>query len=408
MANAIITPTIYTREAQRILENNLVFTKHVDRRYEDRYAVSGAKIGATLNIRRPARYTTSSGAALGIQDFTESSVALVVNSQQHVDTNFTSQELTLSLDEFSRRVLKPKMAALANKIDYDGMTLYQAVHNTVGTPGTTPATAAVVLASGRKLNEEAAPMDDERAVIIDSAANASMVDALKGLFQSSDKIADQYESGNMGMALGFKWSIDQNVNVHTVGPLGGTPLINGAGQGTSSGYAATTSLVTDGWTAAAANRLKAGDVFTIANVFAVNPQSRTTTGQLRQFVVTADASSDGSGNLTAVISPAIITGGQFQNVNSVPADNAAITVLGAANTVTPQSMAFHREAFTLATVDLEDVSQYGAWGSRSVYKNISLRVARQYRIGTDDVPCRVDVLYGWKAIYPELACRIAG
>lgn len=408
MANAIITPTIYTREAQRILENNLVFTKHVDRRYEDRFAVSGAKIGTTLNIRRPARYTTSSGAALGIQDFTESSVALLVNSQQHVDTNFTSQELTLSLDEFSRRVLKPKMAALANKIDYDGLTLYQSVHNTVGTPGTTPASAATILAAGRKLNEEAAPMDDDRALIIDSAANASMVDTLKGLFQSSDKIADQYESGNMGMALGFKWSIDQNVNTHTVGPLGGTPLIAGAGQGTSSGYAATTSLVTDGWTAAAANRLKAGDVITIANVFAVNPQSRTSTGQLRQFVVTADVSSDGSGNLTAVISPAVITGGQFQNVNSVPADNAAITVLGAANTVTPQSMAFHREAFTLATVDLEDVSQYGAWGSRSVYKNISLRVARQYRIGTDDVPCRVDVLYGWKAIYPELACRIAG
>ena len=408
MANNIITPTIYTREAQRILENTLKFTKHVNREYQDQFAVSGAKIGATLNIRRPARYTVSTGASLSIQDFTESSVALTIDTQAHVDTNFTSQELTLSLDEFSRRVLKPKMAALANKIDYDGMTQYQAVSNTVGTPGTTPASAATILAAGRKLNEEAAPMDDDRALIIDPAANASMVDTLKGLFQSSDKIADQYESGNMGMALGFKWSVDQNVNVHTVGPLGGTPLVNGAAQGTSSGYAATTSLVTDGWTASAANRLKKGDIITIANVLAVNPQSRASTGQLRQFVVTADASSDGSGNLTAVISPAIITGGQFQNVNSVPADNAAITVLGAANTVTPQSMAFHRDAFTLATVDLEDVSAYGAWGARSVYKGISLRTARQYRVGTDDVPCRIDVLYGWKTIYAELACRVAG
>lgn len=408
MSNTILTPQMVTREAQRILENNLVFTKNVDRRYDDQFARDGAKIGATLTIRRPARYTTSTGAALAIQDFNETSTTLTINTQRHVDTNFTSQDLTLSLDDFSRRVLKPKMAALANQIDFDGMALYADCHNTVGTPGTVFGTSAVALAAGQRLNEESVPMDDERAFIISAASNAALVENLKGLFQSSDKIADQYESGNMGVALGFKFSVDQNVNTHTVGPLGGTPLVNGANQGILTGYAATTALITDGWTAAAALRLNRGDVFTIAGVFAVNPQNRQSTGVLRQFVVTSNTSSDGAGNATITISPAIIAGGQFQNVTARPADNAAITVLGAANTLTPQNLAFHREAFTLATVDLEDVSKYGAWGSRSNYKGISLRVARQYRIGTDDVPCRIDVLYGWRTIYPELACRVAG
>lgn len=401
MANSILTPTIITRESLRILENNLQFTKQVNREYDDRFAQSGAKIGSSITIRKPNRYTVTSGAALSIQDVAEPSVVLTIDQQQHVDTNFTSQELTLSIDDFSKRILKPKLAALANKIDYDGMAQYKHVYNRVGTPGTTPATAAAVLGVGRRLNDEAAPMDQDRALVIDAAANAGLVDGLKGLFQSSDKIANQYDSGNMGIALGFKFTMDQNVNRHTVGALGGTPLVNGASQTGAS-------LITDGWTAAASGRLKQGDTFTIADVYAVNPQTRVSTGVLRQFVVTADVSSDASGNLTVAISPSITTSGAYQTVDSAPADNAAITVLGTANTAYPENMGFHRDAFTLGCVDLEDVAKYGAWGAREVYKGISLRVARQFRIGTDDVPCRVDVLYGWKTIYPELACRLVG
>lgn len=401
MANSILTPTAVTREALRILENNLQFTKQVNREYDDRFGQSGAKIGTTLTIRKPNRFTVTSGAALSLQDIAEPSVVLTIDQQQHVDTNFTSQELTLSLDDFSKRILKAKLAALANKIDYDGMAQYKNVYNTVGTPGTTPATAAAVLGVGRRMNDESAPLDQDRALVIDAAANAGLVDGLKGLFQSSDKIANQYDSGNMGIALGFKFTMDQNVNRHTVGPLGGTPLVNGASQSGAS-------LITDGWTSSAAARLKQGDVFTIADVYAVNPQTRVSTGVLRQFVVTADVSSDGSGNLTAAISPSITTSGAYQTVDSVPADNAAITVVGTASTAYPQNMGFHRDAFTLGCVDLEDVAKYGAWGGREMYKGISLRVARQFRIGTDDVPCRVDVLYGWKTIYPELACRLVG
>lgn len=402
MANTILTPTAVTRESLRILENNLVLSKQVDRTYDDKFAQTGAKIGTTLTLRKPNRFTVSTGAALSIQDITEPSVVLTIDTQDHVDTNFTSNELTLSLDDFGTRILKPKISALANNIDYNGFLQYRDVFNVVGTPGTTPATAASVLAVGQRLAEEAAPIDADSSLVINPAANAGLVDGLKGLFQSADKIQDQYESGNMGIALGFKFSMSQNVRRHTVGPLGGTPLVNGT---QTSGA---TTLVTKGWTAAAASRLKRGDVFTVASVNAVNPQTRVSTGVLRQFVVTADFSSDGSGNGSVSIYPAITSSGAYQTIDALPVDGAAITVVGTASTAYPMNLGFKREAFTLATVDLEDVQKYGAWGSRQQYKGISLRVSRQYRIGTDDVPARIDVLYGWKAIYPEMACRLVG
>lgn len=403
MANTNITSSMITNESLAVLENNLTFAKGVNRDYDDQFAVAGAKIGSTLNIRKPARYVGRTGAAIGVEDHTETSTPLVLDTQFGVDVSFTSQELTLSIDEFSDRIVKPAMATIANKIDLDGLAQYKNVYNAVGTPGTTPATAAVILSSGVKLDFEAAPRDNQRSLIVDPLAQASMVDVLKGLFQSSDQIEDQYKSGNMGLAFGFKWSMDQNVNAHTVGPLGGTPLVNGA---TASGAV---TLVTDGWTAAAASRLKKGDVFTIANVFAVNPQNRQSTTQLRQFVVTADVSSDGSGNATIPISPAIVSSGAFQTVSALPADNAAITVLGAANTVTPANMAFHKDAFVLGCADLlvpKGVDMASRTASKKV--GLSIRMVRQYAISTDAFPCRFDVLYGYKTVYPELACRIQG
>lgn len=403
MANTNLTSSIITNESLAVLENNLTFAKGVNREYDDKFGVAGAKIGTTLNIRKPARYVGRTGAAIGVEDHTETQVALALDTQFGVDVSFTSQELTLSIDEFSDRIIKPAMAAIANKIDRDGLTMaYQSTYNAVGTPGATPATAAVILAAGAKMDFEAAPRDGQRSLVIDPLANASMVDVLKGLFQSSEKIADQYEQGNMGLAFGYKWSMDQNVVNHTVGPLGGTPLVNGASQTGAS-------LITDGWTAAAASRLKKGDVFTIANVYAVNPQNRQSTGQLRQFVVTADVSSDGSGNATIGISPSIVTSGAFQNVNAGPADNAALTILGAASTITPQNIAFHKDAFVLGSADLL-LPKGVDMASRSASKKVglSVRMVRQYAISTDAFPCRFDVLYGYKALYPELACRVCG
>jgi len=402
MANTPLTISMITKESLRVLENNLAFAKGVNRDYDDQFAIGGAKIGDTINIRKPARYIGRTGTALAVEDHTETSVPLQLSTQFGVDINFTSKELTLSIDEFSDRIIKPAMATVANKLDSDGLALYKSVYNAVGTPGTTPTLLKTYLQAGAKMDYEATPRDGNRSVVVEPTAQVEIVDSLKSLFQSGDQIMKQYEQGNMGQAAGFKWSLDQNVAVHTVGPLGGTPLVNGASQTGSS-------LVTNGWTAAAALRLKAGDTFTIAGVFAVNPQSRASTGQLRQFVVTADTSSDASGNATIPIFPAITTSGAFQTVTASPASGAAITVLGAPNTLSPVNLAYHKNAFVLGCADLllpKGVDMAARVSDKQL--GLSARMVRAYDINNDKFPCRFDILYGWKAVYPELACRIHG
>jgi len=256
------------------------------------------------------------------------------------------------------------------------------------------------LLAGVKLDDNSTPMDGERSCIVNPLMQATIVDALKGLFQSSTEIKAQYEKGMMGTAAGFDWYMDQNVGVATIGPQGGTPLVNGASQSGSS-------LIVDGFTAAAASRLVKGDVFTIAGVFGVNPQNRQSTGALQQFVVTAAVSSDAAGNATIPIFPAITLTGAFQTVTALPADNAALTVVGAANTVSPQGMAFHKDAFTFVSADLQLPRGVDMAARVSDPETgLSVRMVRQYVIATDQFPCRLDILYGWKELYPENACRI--
>lgn len=404
MANTNLTISMVTKECLAVLENNLTFAKGVNREYDDQFAIGGAKIGDTVNIRKPARYVGRTGATMSVEDHTETSVPLQLDTQFGVDINFTSKELTLSIDEFSDRIIKPAMAVVANKIDSAGLIMaYQSTYNAVGTPGTIPTALKTYLQAGAKMDYEACPRDGNRSLVLDPTAQVEIVDALKGLFQSGEQIKSQYEKGNMGLAGGFKWSMDQNIYTHTVGPLGGTPLVNGVpAQGA-------TTLVTDGWTAAAANRLKKGDVFTIANVFAVNPQTRVSTGQLRQFVVTADTDSNAGGAATIPISPAIASTGAFATVTAMPADNAALTILGAANTLSPQHLAYHKNAFVLGCADLllpKGVDMAARISDKQL--GLSARMVRQYDIVNDKFPCRFDILFGWKALYPELACRIAG
>jgi hypothetical protein len=401
MPNTLLTISMITREALRVLVNNLTFTKRVNRQYSSKYAVEGAKIGTVLNVRKPPRYIGRTGAAIGIEDATETQVPVSLTTQFGVDISFSSQELTLSIDDFSDRFIKPAVAAIANKIDFDGLQLYRTVANAVGTPGTVPNALLTYLDAGVLLDNNATPMDGERSLVLNPRMQGTIVDALKGLFQSSTQIKQQYEKGQMGTSVGFDWYMDQNVAVHQVGPLGGAPAVNGAGQTGSN-------LVTNAWTAAAALRLRAGDVFTIAGVFGVNPQNRQTTGQLQQFVVTANVSSDGAGNATIPIFPAIVTSGAFQTVTASPAGGALLTVLGAANTNTPQGLAFHKDAFTFVSADLQMPRGVDMAARVSdPQTGISIRMVRAYNISTDQFPCRLDVLYGWKELYPENACRIA-
>jgi hypothetical protein len=391
-----------TREALRVLENNLTFAKQINREYDSAFGVSGAKIGTVLNIRKPPKYIGRTGQTLAVENSVEESVPLVLNTQFGVDISFSSSELGLSIDDFSARFIKPAIATVANKIDYDALGLYAQVANSVGTAGTIPADEVPYLDAGVALDDNMAPRDSQRAVVISPRMQAKLVSALKGLFQSSEKIANQYEDGTMGTALGFKFSMDQNVRTHTYGALGGAPLVGGANQ------VGSTLLVT-GFTAAAAPRLKAGDEFTIATVYAVNPMNgQSLAPTLQKFTVTSDVSSAADGSASIPISPPIyVSPDPRRTVTNSPGAGAPLTLLGTAASTAVVGLAFHRDAFTLACADLPlpDGTDKAARVSDKQL-GLSIRMIRQYDINTDQWPCRLDILYGVKAIRPELACRI--
>ena len=403
MANRILTIDMITRKALEILENNLVITRNVNRQYDDSFAVSGAKIGSTLRIRLPDRALVTDGAALQVQDDAEQSTTLTVASQKHIGVNFTTAELTLQLDDFAERVLKPRISQLASSIDADVANAYKAIFNTVGTPGVSPATALVLLQAQQKLNDSAAGMAPRYATV-NPAANAGLVNGLSGFFNPTDTISKQFKNGMMGTGvLGFdEINMSQSIKVHTTGSRAGTILVNGAvstqGQSTIS---------IDGLTGAT-DTVTVGDVFTIANVFAVNPQTRESTGSLQQFVVTAAQTGVSNALANMAISPPIYTStSALATVDSFPADNAAVTFVGTASTAYPQNMIYHKDAITFATADLV-MPQGVDMAARANHNGISLRIVRQYDINNDRMPCRIDVLYGFSTIRPQMACRLWG
>lgn len=401
MSNSLLTIGMITRESMRVLESMLPFTKNVNTQYSDQYAKDGAKIGDTVSVRRPPRYVGRDGPNLQVEASIEGSVPLTLQ-QAGCDIAFNTKDLTLSIDDFKKRFIIPAMSTVAGKIELAGMAQYKNVANIVGTPGTLPVAATLGTANAL-LDASLAPMDGRRTLILEPYATANLVQDTKGLFQDGSAIAEQYEAGRFARGFGFNAYTGQMIPTHTAGVQGGTPLVNGASQTGAS-------LITDGWTAAAATRLKQGDTFTIANVYQVNLQSRQSTGKLQSFVVTADAASDASGNMTISIYPSIIASGQYQTVDSLPADNAAITVTsGTASQVSKMNLAFHPDAFTFASVDM--VLPEGVWmADRIVSKSsgISMRAVKAYDINTDQAPLRLDVLYGWATLRPELAVRIAG
>jgi hypothetical protein len=414
MANNLLTISMITNEALMVLENELTFSGQVDRNYDDQFAVTGAKIGATLNVRRPGRFVGTTGPALNVEDFNETSVPVTLSTQFHVDTQFTSQDLALSLDMFSDRILKPAVAAIANKVDFDGLTMAKNnTANIVGTAGTPPTGLITYLTAGAYLDSEGAPRDGRRSCVIEPFTSATIVDSLKGLFVPSDKISDQYTKGMMGRdSAGVSWYMDQNVVAQTFGSYATATLACATTTATgflTSGWASTSTIALTATTATAG--LKQGDVIQIDGVYAVNPQNRQAYGsnKLRNFVVTSNVTVATSGTTSVTVSPAVITAGQFQNV-SIPTTSAtaAVTPFNKTGTVSPQNIVMHKNAFCLATADLELPDGVHFAGRASDKElGLSLRVIRQYTINNDSIPTRVDVLYGWAPLYPELACRVA-
>jgi hypothetical protein len=413
--NTELTISMITNRGLIVLENNLTFANTVNKEYSDRYGVDGAKIGATLSLRKPVQFTIRSGPAMTPQSIQETYVNLTLNSQEGVDFNFTTSELMLNIDDFEDRLLKPAIATVANKIDFDGLTLAQQVSNFAANavPGTTPNALLTYLNAQVALNNSAAPLDDQRSFCVNPIAEATIVDALKGLFHDGKQLEDQYLKGQMGTAAGGKWYMDQNVYVQTVGALGGTPIVSAGGQ---TGATVTIS----GASNSIVNWLNLGDIVQFAGCYQTNPQNHNSTGVLQPFVLTAPVTTSGTGTATLPISPAIIINGAQQTVTASPTNGGTVYIYGLSTTSTPaestialanspQNMLYHRDAFTVACVDMY-VPRNVEMGARASDKQVgfSIRILRNYDIYQDGLPCRLDVLYGWAAMRPQLACRIPG
>jgi hypothetical protein len=415
LANTFLTNSIITYEALDVLENTDMASRIINREYSDQFKFGGAVLGQTLNIRKPARFIGRLGQAVNIESITETYVPLTLSFQRGVDTQVTSQDLTLNIDDYRNRILKPEIARLANLIDQDVCGLAVGLNNFVGTPGVTPTALSTYLAAKTKLDNQACPMDGDRNIINNPAAEASIVDNLKGLFQASDQIKQQYLSGTMGRSIGFDWSMDQNIYVHTVGVLGAaTPLVTSAGQSGSS-------IITNGWST---STLNAGDVVSFVSaatpVNGVNPQSYQSTGQAMQFVVTA-TTSDSGGTMTIPIAPAMVgpasSTPQLQNVTNLPPASCPVYVFNTAaasfstiaSVQSPQNLAVHKDFGTLAMVDMPlPGGTDKAYRAASKKTGNTIRVIRDYVATTDQWIQRLDVLYGVAVLRQELGCRVGG
>lgn len=397
MANSLLTVQQITREALRVLHQKLTFIGSINRQYDSQYAKEGAKIGSDLKIRLPNQYTVTTGAVMSAQETDEQSTTLSVSTQKHVGINFSTAELTLSLDDFSSRILEPAMAVLAASMEADAYSMYKDVYQIVDSDAVALAFSDIL--KGRKaLNDALAPMDNNRTALLSTTHAVKIVDALKTLQEDSGSLSKQYREGRMYRAAGFDFSESTHANDHTTGTAAKT---TGYVMNTSTGLTSGSGTLT---ISGGSTTFLKGDVITIADVYRVHPETKVSTGALQQFVVTEDS---GTSATSLKVSPAPVTSGARQNVSltSPGASKALVKVGAGANELLNSSMAYHRDAFAFASADL--VMPKGIdFAAREVYDGISMRIVRQYDIVNDKLPCRVDVLYGYKAIRPQLACRI--
>lgn len=398
-----------TKQVCRNFKNNLVFTKNCDTQFDDTFGKTGAKQGSSLRVRLPNRFSVNKTPTFSATDLIDPSTTLTMANFWHIDFLFSDQELLLSADDINDRYAKPAAEQFAAYIDADGMkTAYQSAYNTYGTAGTTPNSRTHIIQPNAILTDYAAP-GDGRTLIVDSTANASLVDNLAGLFNPVSDISAQYKKGQFGSGvLGFEnVAYSQSVSSHTAGAQGGTPLIDGASQ-TTTDWAISQTLNTKGWSNSITGVLKHGDTFTIANVFAVNPLTGAVLKRLQSFVVNADANSSGSGLSALTISPAIIVTGPYKTVSAAPADNAAITVTsGTANLVSTQNIAMHRDAFAFVMGELP-LPTMNAVAARAKLDNFSFRTTWAWDITANAWKMRIDAAFGFAGIRREWAVRLQG
>lgn len=410
MANTTLTADVVASAALAILENELGWLNKIHRAHEEEFSgsVNGYKVGDSVRIRRPADFTIRTGATLSTQDVIEGYTTLSVDQQCGVDFQFTSTDLTLKIEDLSERVIKPAMSRIVNHLADDVATqMYRGFYNWAGTAGQTINSFADFAKGPERLDEMAVPQSD-RCALLSPSDHWGLLGSQTSLYiQGAANSA--YREGELGKIGGVETYMSQLTPTHTTGTRDNTtPLVNGGSQSVTYDTAKNTwtqSLICDGFDASVT--IKAGDVFTLANVFMVNPKTKASTGILQQFVVTADVTASGAGAATLTISPPIIASGPHQTVDAAVADNAALTFVGTASTSYRQNMVFHKNAMALAVVPMElPQAAYGA--SRKSYKGLSCRVIPIYD-GTNDISkWRLDLLYGRKLIDPRLGTRLSG
>lgn len=401
--NSLLTTHLVTNRALRILKGNLNFVKRLNRDYQGEFAKSGMKVGEVISIRKPIRYAGRTGAVMQPEASVETYVPLTLNNIFGVDAAFSLSELTLSMDDFAKRVIEPAMNTISQQIEAKTLSaMTDSVYNVLGTPGTLITDSKIFNKVNAVINSNGGTQSTKRTICLDPYGMANAQGLFTNFFNPQPTISEQYKTGLVSQALNMDWYLANNMQSHTVGTYGGTPLVNGGSQTGSS-------LVTDGWTPTTTS-LNVGDVFTIANVYSVNPNTKATiTGVLQQFVVTAATVTDGSGNSTIAISPSIVTTGAYQNVSAGPADNAAITVVGASGVSTTYALAFEPDAFTFVSVPFDEPAV--APGLTHVEQDpetgIYLRATQCYDYVNNVNYFRFDVLYGFAATYPQLAVKLA-
>jgi hypothetical protein len=401
MSNSLLTISMITREAVRLWKNSNAFIQNIDTQYDDSFAKTGAKIGTQLKIRLPNDYIVRTGAAAQVQDTTEQQTTLTVATQKGVDVSFTSVDMALSLDDFSSRIMAPMVNNLAGAVAYDvmggvegGISNFTANSDSSG--NVISPNSQTWLNAGALLDINSCPRGDSRKAIVDPFSMARTVTSLAGLFNPTNEISGQYRTGMMGRALGMEFFQDQTVIKHTTSSYSGSLTVNGANQ---TGSTLTVNAITGGFAV--------GDIITIAGVNAVDRITKQTTGQLRQFVITATAA---TGATSLSIYPAIVppVGGnpvQYQTVTASPANSAVITPVTLSASLYRKNFVFAPEAVTMVTADLPQIKNVE--NAREMFDNISMRMVAQYNIGTDQYITRLDVLYGYLWVRPDWACVVA-
>jgi hypothetical protein len=409
--NIILTPNVYVKGVLMNLGGYLAVCRNMSKDYNKEFAK--AKVGDTVSVRKPQRFTATTGLLYQPQPLTNIKTNITVGDVTGVHFEWDGVEKTLSIDDAQEKYFKPAAIAIAHQINANAAQFVaQNTYNAVGVPGTTPSTVATYLAAGDKIVELGLPPEEDLACIINRKFSSSYVVGQSTLFNPAGQISQMVKKGAIvDDTLGYTFNRDQTIYSQTVGPLGGTPLVSGANQASDGGNNANGTIVTKGWTGTAASRMVVGDRFTLALVYSVHPQTKQSTGDLQQFVVVAPFSCDGSGNGTVSMFPSITPNGQYQNVTVSPADSAAITVFGAANTVSPQGLLMHRDAFAFVSVPLENPpAGSGAISSMQTDPDTGITLSLvQFFDGVHRVSgTRFDCLTGFGRLYPEMACVIAG